>query len=277
MELFSKEALSSLEDHSERDEMPEVATPALKLLLSALVLLCVVAVFWCIFGTVNYMVNATAVVFPFGEARPVSVPYEGTVDRVMAVNGADVSVGDPLVRVRSQLATTVLTAPEAGVVLNAKSANSPFAQREPVAWLLPQHLQRREREVLAYVTFNDLRKIKIGSKVQVTPSDLKRESWGYAVGTVTGIEHYPTNRQAVGQRLKLPELASFVPADETVYEVRILLDQDADGLVWSRQKSKTMAVTTGMPCNVQIIWKKMYIWQVLMRQVDNTINTLQGN
>jgi len=275
-ELFNEEALQALDDRSEKDEMPRVASPALWLLLTALMALAAVAIFWCAFGRVNYTVSTQAVVFPFGEAKPVSVPYEGTVDHVFAINGQKVAPGDPLVSVRSQLATTKLTAPIAGVVLTSKAAESKFTQREPVAWILSQQELLHEREMLAYVSFHDLRKVKIGTKVQVTPADLEREKWGYAVGTVTGIERYPTNREAVAQRLKMAELAAFIPADSPVYEVRIVLDRGDNGLIWSRKKSQQMAVTTGMPCNVQIIWSQKQVWEVLVGQVENTLNTLQG-
>jgi hypothetical protein len=174
------------------------------------------------------------------------------------------------------LATTTLTSPENGVVLTSKPAESKFVAREPVVWILPQELQLHDREVLAYVPFTNLRKVKIGAKVQVTPADLEREKWGYAVGTVTGIERYPTARQAVAQRLKLAELAAIIPAEQPVYEIRIVLDRGADGLIWSRKKSQNMAVTTGMPCNVQIIWSQKYVWEVLTGRLDNMLETLQG-
>ena len=275
-ELFNKEALQALEDKSELKEMPRVASPALWLILTSLLTICAIALFWCIFGKLNYTVNATGVVFPFAEARPISVPFEGTVHHVIATNGQKVAAGDPIASVRSQLATTTLTSPESGVVLTSKPAETKFVAREPVVWILPQELQLHEREVLAYVPFAHLRKVKIGAKVQVTPADLEREKWGYAVGTVTGIERYPTARQAVAQRLKLAELAAIIPAEQPVYEVRIVLDRGDNGLVWSRKKSQHMAVTTGMPCNVQIIWSQKYVWDVLTGRVENMLETLQG-
>ena len=275
-ELFNKEALQALDDKSELKEMPRVASPALWLILTSLLTICAIALFWCIFGKLNYTVNATAVVFPFAEARPISVPFEGTVHHVIATNGQKVAAGDPIASVRSQLATTTLTSPESGVVLTSKPAETKFVAREPVVWILPQELQLHEREVLAYVPFAHLRKVKIGAKVQVTPADLEREKWGYAVGTVTSIEQYPTDRQAVAQRLKLAELAAIIPAEQPVYEVRIVLDRGADGLIWSRKKSQNMAVTTGMPCNVQIIWSQKYVWEVLTGRLDNMLETLQG-
>ena len=275
-ELFNKEALQALDDKSELKEMPRVASPALWLILTSLLTICAIALFWCIFGKLNYTVNATAVVFPFAEARPISVPFEGTVHHVIATNGQKVAAGDPIASVRSQLATTTLTSPESGVVLTSKPAETKFVAREPVVWILPQELQLHEREVLAYVPFAHLRKVKIGAKVQVTPADLEREKWGYAVGTVTGIERYPTARQAVAQRLKLAELAAIIPAEQPVYEVCIVLDRGDNGLVWSRKKSQQMAVTTGMPCNVQIIWSQKYVWEVLTGRVENMLETLQG-
>ena len=275
-ELFNKEALQALDDKSELKEMPRVASPALWLILTSLLTICAIALFWCIFGKLNYTVNATGVVFPFVEARPISVPFEGTVHHVIATNGQKVAAGDPIASVRSQLATTTLTSPESGVVLTSKPAETKFVAREPVVWILPQELQLHEREVLAYVPFAHLRKVKIGAKVQVTPADLEREKWGYAVGTVTGIERYPTARQAVAQRLKLAELAAIIPAEQPVYEVRIVLDRGDNGLVWSRKKSQQMAVTTGMPCNVQIIWSQKYVWEVLTGRVENMLETLQG-
>ena len=249
-ELFNKEALQALDDKSELKEMPRVASPALWLILTSLLMICALALFWCIFGKLNYTVIAT--------------------------NGQKVAAGAPIASIRSQLATTTLTSPENGVVLTSKPAESKFVAREPVVWILPQELQLHDREVLAYVPFTNLRKVKIGAKVQVTPADLEREKWGYAVGTVTGIERYPTARQAVAQRLKLAELAAIIPAEQPVYEIRIVLDRGADGLIWSRKKSQNMAVTTGMPCNVQIIWSQKYVWEVLTGRLDNMLETLQG-
>ena len=246
-ELFNKEALQALDDKSELKEMPRVASPALWLILTSLLTICAIALFWCIFGKLNYTVNATGVVFPFAEARPISVPFEGTVHHVIATNGQKVAAGDPIASVRSQLATTTLTSPESGVVLTSKPAETKFVAREPVVWILPQELQLHERE-----------------------------KWGYAVGTVTGIERYPTARQAVAQRLKLAELAAIIPEGQPVYEVRIVLDRGDNGLVWSRKKSQQMAVTTGMPCNVQIIWSQKYVWEVLTGRVENMLETLQG-
>lgn len=213
-EIFSKTALESLDDHSEAEEMPRVASPKLIVVLCAMLAMLAVAIYWCAFGTINYKVTAQGVVFPFR---------------------ADV-------------------------------------KDEASLKALPDN----GRELLVYVTFYDLRKLKIGQQVQVTPADLERESYGYAYGKITAIASLPTTRQAVTQRLKLAPLAAFIPQGEPVYEVNVVLDEKDGKLVWSREKSESLSITTGTLCDVYIITARQPVWRVLVGAVDDSVESLTG-
>ena len=213
-EIFSKTALESLDDHSEAEEMPRVASPKLIVVLCAMLAMLAVAIYWCAFGTINYKVTAQGVVFPF----KADVKDEASL-KALPDNG---------------------------------------------------------RELLVYVTFYDLRKLKIGQQVQVTPADLERESYGYAYGKITAIASLPTTRQAVTQRLKLAPLAAFIPQGEPVYEVNVVLDEKDGKLVWSREKSESLSITTGTLCNVYIITARQPVWRVLVGAVDDSVESLTG-
>ena len=213
-EIFSKTALESLDDHSEAEEMPRVASPKLIVVLCAMLAMLAVAIYWCAFGTINYKVTAQGVVFPF----KADVKDEASL-KALPDNG---------------------------------------------------------RELLVYVTFYDLRKLKIGQQVQVTPADLERESYGYAYGKITAIASLPTTRQAVTQRLKLAPLAAFIPQGEPVYEVNIVLDEKDGHLVWSRDKSENLSITTGTLCDVYIITARQPVWRVLVGAVDDSVESLTG-
>lgn len=213
-EIFSKTALESLDDHSEAEEMPRVASPKLVVVLCAMLALLAVAIYWCAFGTINYKVTAQGVVFPF----KADVKDEASL-KALPDNG---------------------------------------------------------RELLVYVTFYDLRKLKIGQQVQVTPADLERESYGYAYGKITAIASLPTTRQAVTQRLKLAPLAAFIPQGEPVYEVNVVLDEKDGKLVWSREKSESLSITTGTLCDVYIITARQPVWRVLVGAVDDSVESLTG-
>lgn len=276
-EIFNKEALEALDDHSEAKEMARVASPKVRIVIAAMVAMMVVVVYWCIFGTINYKVSAQGVVFPFGEAVPISIPYDGTVSRSLVTHGNAVTIGAGIVEIRNVLSTTTVTAPRDGVVIQTLPLGKQFKAGEPVAWLLPQTQQVAGREMLCYVTYDDLRKLKIGQQVQATPANMEREDWGYAYGQVVGIEQYPTTRQEIVSRVKLDPLAAFIKDGQAMYEVRVMLDEQNGGLVWSREKSRNVKVGNGALCNIQIITQKKPVWRVLIGTVDNSIQTIAGN
>ena len=276
-ELFNKEALEALDDHSEAEEMARVASPRLRIVLAAMVAMVAVVIYWCIFGTINYKVTAQGVVFPFGEAAPVSVPYDGTVSRSLVSHGSVVAQGAGIVEIRNALSVSSVAAPREGVVIQTLLPGTQFKAGEPIAWLLPQTQQMAGREMLCYVTYNDLRKLKIGQQVQATPANMDREKWGYAYGKVVGIELYPTTRQEIVSRVKLDPLASFIENGQAVYEVRVVLDEQDGGLVWSRTKSREVKVGNGALFNIQVITEKKPVWRVLVGTVENTVQTVIGN
>ena len=275
--IFNKEALEALDDHSEAEEMARVASPKVRIVIAAMVAMMVVVAYWCIFGTINYKVTAQGVVFPFGEAAPISVPYDGTVSRSMVTHGAAVTNGTGIVEIRNALSTSAVTAPRDGVVIQTLQPGTPFKAGDPVAWLMPQTQQMAGREMLCYVTYDDLRKLKIGQQVQATPANMERENWGYAYGRVVGIEQYPTTRQEIVSRVKLDPLAAFIQDGQAMYEVRVTLDEQDGGLVWSREKSRDVKVGNGALCNIQVITQKKPVWRVLVGTVENTLQTIAGN
>jgi len=276
-DIFNKEALEALDEHNEAEEMARVASPKLRLVLGAMVAMMVVVIYWCVFGTINYKVTAQGVVFPFGEAAAVSVPYEGAISRVLVSHGATVTNGAAVMEIRNALSTTSVAAPRDGVVISTLPLGTAFKAGEPIAWLLPQTQQMAGREMLCYVTYDDLRKLKLGQQVQATPANMERENWGYAYGKVVGIEQYPTTRQEIISRLKLDPLAAFIPDGQAMYEVRVTLDEQDGGLVWSREKSRDVKVGNGALCNIQVITQKKPVWRVLIGAVDNAVESVVGN
>lgn len=275
-EIFNKEALDALDSHSEAKEMARVASPRLRFVLAAMLTMLAVVVYWCIFGTVNYKVTAQGVVFPFDEATPVSVPYDGTVTRNLVSHGTAVERGAGIIEIRNALSVSTVAAIRDGVVIQSLQAGTSFKAGEPVAWLLPQTRQMTGREILCYVTYQDLRKLKTGQQVQVTPANMERENWGYALGKIVGIEQYPTTRQEIVGRVKLDPLAAFIQDGQAVYEVRVLLEEKEGSLIWSREKSRSVSVGNGALCNIQIITERKPVWRVLVGAVDNTVATVTG-
>ena len=163
---FNKEALEALDEHREAEEMARVASPKVRIVLGAMVAMMAVVVYWCIFGTINYKVTAQGIVFPFSEATSVYASEDGTVARCLQKHGAAVAEGTPILEVRHELDTSVVTAPRSGVVISTLPLGTEFKAGEPTAWLLTQNRERANREMLCYVAYDDLRKLAVGQQVQ---------------------------------------------------------------------------------------------------------------
>ena len=148
---------------------------------------------------------------------------------------------------------------------------------------MPTETDETRREMLVYVGFEDLRDLKQGQQVQLTPADLQREDCGYAYGKILSIDPYPTDRDEVASRLKLAPLASFI-GDGAVYEIKVMLDAGEKSastggtlLRWSRSKSSQLSMGTGTLCNVQVITEKKRVWEMLVGRVSDTIDDIAGN
>lgn len=277
--LFNEEATDAFHGElSETEELARVSHPSLLFVLAAMLTLCAVAAYWCIFGTINYKVTAQGVVFPFEKPVGVSIPHTGTIEHILTSHGAAVKAGDALLEIRTADSTVTVVAPSAGTVLTYRAEEEAFQENDNILWLMPEETDATQREMLVYVGFEDLRDLQKDQQVQVTPADLQREDCGYAYGQILSIDKYPTDREEVASRLKLAPMASFI-GDGAVYEVKVMLDTDtANGaaLKWSRAKSGRLQMGTGTLCNVQIITEKKRVWEVLVGRVSDTIDDIAG-
>lgn len=307
--IYNKEALDALEEHSEAEEMARIASPKVKLVLAAMVAMMLVVLYWCFFGTINYKVKAQGIVFPFGEALPLSAAYDGSVARIMIKPNSSLSrntvvmvlQADSVKTAEAGVLTSVLLSDTAatdslaraqvpqvskldtvqvpcdGVIIQTLPVGMEFKAGEPVAWVLPQSKEMAGREMLCYVPYSELRKLRVGQQVQVTPANMEREDWGYAYGTLADIEQYPMTQQEIVDRLKLDALAAFITDGQAMCEVRVTLDMSDGSLVWSRDKSRGVKVPNGTLCNIQVISQRKPVWKVLVGAVDNAVQSVAGN
>ena len=278
-ELYNQESIQALHSHDDGQELARVSHPSLIIVLTAMLVLCAVAAYWCAFGTISYKVTAQGVVFPFDQAKGVVAMTDGTVEHILTYHGAEVKAGDALLEVRTPDGIATVSAPADGTVLNYRVEEEAFSENDNIVWLMPPVTDETKRQLLMYVSFDDLRTLQRGQQVQVTPSDLQREDCGYAYGQILSIDPYPTTREEVASRLKLAPLASFI-GDGAVYEVKVQLDAGPtpdEPLRWSRSKSARLQMGTGTLCNVQVITEKKRVWEVLVGKVSDVIDDISGD
>jgi HlyD family secretion protein len=115
-------------------------------------------------------------------------------------------------------------------------------------------------EGVVYLPSSDVKDVHIGQEAQVSPSNVKREEYGYLRGTVTFVADYPATTATIMRNFQNESLASSLTADKApVTEVRVRLSRDPatpTGFLWSSSKGPEEHISSGSICTVDIVTRE---------------------
>lgn len=266
--LFRQQAADEFTSPEQVNDYIRVTGPSLYVFLIAMIVFVAAVIVWAGYGSVADYVKVKGVVFPHEGIESVSTPHEGVVTRQLVRRGDVVKPGDALFRFVHNGVSGVVTAPKEGVVLASKNEREGFSPFEACVYLLPQSASLHGRELITYVAFTDLRKLKEGMEVQVSPADMPREEFGYMLGRIVSIDRYPSTRTEAALRFKMEEMAALVFPEQAGYEVRIILDEDPKNpgrIRWSHAGRGEVDIRMGTLCELQIVTERRPVLEMLFK------------
>ncbi|MEZ5403208.1 MAG: NHLP bacteriocin system secretion protein [Bryobacteraceae bacterium] len=159
---------------------------------------------------------------------------------------------------RKELSTTsTVISPYDGEVLELKTyQGSAVPSGTPVASVQPKI---DVLEMLAYLPASKAKDARVGQIVQVSPTTVKREEYGFMVGTVTFVAEYPATYAALMRNFENESLVKSLAADGAVTELRVQLEADRStptGFKWSSSMGPSIEISSGMICSVQIVTRE---------------------
>lgn len=267
--IFRRQTLDYLDNPGQIPEFVRVTHPPLYLVLSAMFLCCVVVSLWVVFGTVTEHVKVIAIVFPQDKIYRQTVSTVGVVDELLVERGQTVKVGQPLMVVRRGALLDTMKAVKSGMIMEMKNVDDVYRPYEPLVYEVPSSKLNIGTDLVAFVNYRDLRALSLGQEVQVTPSDLHREDYGYITGKITHVSSYPTSKNEAKHTYWLYNFVDNLFPGATAYQISIKLDTEKFGkiqrLKWSRNKSENITLTPLSFCNVQIITERKPVYRVIFR------------
>lgn len=266
--LFRNESLDNLHTPGQINDFVKVTTPPLYIVLMAMTICSVVACLWVAFGTVTEHVQSVAVVFPHATPNRIYIAKDGTVAQVIAAKGSNVGKGSPLLVVRHDHTRDTLYSNVNGRLINIKNVDDTFRGYETLAEIIPDTKSAVNTELITFVEYKDLRSLKPGLEVQVTPVDLHREDYGYIRGHITSVNHFPTSIDEAKRESSVRNFVDNIFPTQTAYEVRLVVDRNKDNprqLDWSRQQSSDIRLSSMSFCNVQIITDRKPVYRVIFK------------
>jgi len=277
LHLFRKQTLDELNTPKQINEFVRVTQPPFYLVLSALTVCCLVVCLWVIFGTISNNVKAYGILFPHNGAINVDYPSDAIIDKVLVSRGTFVNEGKPMFVVKTDKnVTDTIKATISGYLLSYMHDKAVIKAHNAIAYIIPQKEDYVSRELVAFVNSEDIKELKVGRKVQVTPSDLNREDYGYVTGKIKTIDPFPITPEEAANTLHLSHFVNELFMNTTAHVVKIQLDLNKNNpkiLNWSRKKSEKILIRNGTKCNVQIITGRRHIYSLLLRQSDNDLLT----
>lgn len=181
-------------------------------------------------------------------------PRQQDVERQMRVADLDRQIS--AAKESLKLAEDVVS-PYDGQVLEVKaSLGGTVSGSQPIVSIQPR---RENLELLAYMPSLLAKDVRPGMDAEVSPSNIKREEYGFIRGHVDFVADYPATRAALMRNFENDALVNSLSAGGAVTELRATLQGDpasASGFAWSTSRGPAAVITSGTICQVNIVTKR---------------------
>lgn len=164
-------------------------------------------------------------------------------------------------KIRNYQDSTKIFSSQAGYVYEIPVSMGDFiSQGSTIAVIGPDVFDKSCYSAKLYYTANDGKKIKRGMKIDIVPSTIKQEEYGYIQGIVVSVSEYPVSPEFIQASLQNRSLAQSLSQQiANPMEVRVSLIPDSrnySGLKWSSSKGPESLITAGIVCQGNITVKK---------------------
>ena len=118
-----------------------------------------------------------------------------------------------------------------------------------------------------YVPQADGKRIRPGMEVQIVPSTVKREEFGFIAGRVTSVSAVPATREGMQRALKNQQLVSSLSSGGAPFEIRAELLTSPDtpsGYKWSSSRGPDGVLTGANPCTAEVVIRSEPLLQLVI-------------
>jgi hypothetical protein len=258
--LFREEAMDKLTSPDELDRLIRVTGPRSWLALLALCAIVVAAAIWGFFGSIPIEVNSNnGLLIKPDSIREVRAPASGVVSERGVSPGDVVEEGQVIARMQSDDGeeTDIVTFVE-GTVTEVLVRRGFLVDRGDEVAVLERGDE--PLQAVLYVPGDDARSLEEGMEVQISPSTVQVQEFGYLLGRVSSVSSFPaTERHMVQRLLENEELVQSLRGSGNQHEVTVELIPDpttVSGFDWSHPQGPPFPIANGTPCSATFVLGK---------------------
>ncbi|HEX6370026.1 MAG TPA: NHLP bacteriocin system secretion protein [Longimicrobium sp.] len=163
-----------------------------------------------------------------------------------------------LARLESELRTTSeVTSPYTGRVLGVMAEQGSMVTRgQPLFTVDLIGRTVKGLEAILYIPSVHGKKIRPGMEVQIAPSTVKKEEFGYLLGRVTYVSDFPVTPQGMLLVLKNEQLVTALSGNDAPYEIRVDLMPDPDNVStyrWTSSEGPPQRIQSGTLASAGVV------------------------
>ncbi len=164
----------------------------------------------------------------------------------------------------------VVRSPYEGVVVELKVNRGELLERGgSLMTLLPPDRGRPGAGLIAvlYVPPTEGKKLKPGMAVQIAPSTVKREEFGFMLGRVRQVAEIPSTAEGMMRTLKNRQLVQTLSGGGAPFEVQVDLEPDPgnpSGYRWSSSRGPSASISSGTLCAAEIVTRTLHVASVVV-------------
>lgn len=181
------------------------------------------------------------------------------------IRGEIDSLGAEVGQLQAQAqATTDIKTTKSGTVVGVfKGTGDKVREDEVMVQIEPQGSETQGQvcggnvHAIVYISASSAGKVKKGQFARVSPSDVKKEEYGFIFGKVEWISSRPASTADMTEKLKNDQLVREFGAGGPVFEARVCLEPDPGNKVnpfkWSSSQGPPQGTQAGTTCSASMV------------------------
>ncbi|CAA7626638.1 Membrane-fusion protein [Candidatus Terasakiella magnetica] len=128
---------------------------------------------------------------------------------------------------------------------------------------------------VVYVNPNDGKKVRPGMAVQIAPSTVKREEYGFIMGRVKSVAEIPSTAEGMMRILKNPQLVTSLSGGGAPFEVLVELERDPatpTGFKWSSSRGPEAEVNTSTLADSTITVRQIHLISLAIPPLESLLD-----
>lgn len=248
-QIFRKVALERLSSPEQLDQLMQITSPKGWLALWAFGLLLLFGLLWAIFGTIPTQISGPVILITSGGIKNIVASGVGQVETLSVNRGDQVTAGQTVaVLVNDSGETMTVNSPYTGRILELKVDIGSMVERGTALASLEFTGDNVRLEALLYLSPTDGKQISPGMEVQIVPSTVRQEEYGYMLGRVSTVGDFPATYEGIFRTLGSDDLVQAMNIGTAPIEIHVdLLANPAtvSGYQWSSPAGAPLAIQSG--------------------------------